>query len=355
MDDMLTNRVSSVVRMDGDGDVRSAVMPLTTQSIGPHIAPAIEFMDRLKENRIGIPAINQGVDPEALHETATGVNLVLGRAQKRLLFIARTFAETGFKEAFRKLHALLIENAEQAYTMRLRGEWVNIDPRPWNSKMDVTVVVGLGYGTKETQVGLMEALLQKQMTVAQMQQGVEGPFLNKGDIFNALSSWTKLALGEKDDERYWTDPESQESIQRQQMQQQEPPAPDPIMVEAQLRNQEMQLRAREMQMKDERERMEILLKHKREIQAMDIEISVEQANMDIRQASEEAKNQTMRDVAAVNATVKEESSLNNLQTEQNRNQTNRDVAAVNATIKEEAALGGLAPRGNGIQPNVGEI
>ena len=105
MDDMLTNRVSSVVRMDRDGDVRAAAMPLAPQPIGTIIAPAMQFMDKVKEDRIGIPAVNQGLDPSALHDTATGINLVLGRAQKRILFIARTFAETGFKQAFKKMHA----------------------------------------------------------------------------------------------------------------------------------------------------------------------------------------------------------------------------------------------------------
>ena len=319
MDDMLTNRVSSVVRMDGDGDVRAAAMPLAPQPIGTIIAPAMQFMDKVKEDRIGIPAVNQGLDPSALHDTATGINLVLGRAQKRILFIARTFAETGFKQAFKKMHALVIENADRAYKLRLRGKWVEIDPRPWNAKMDVSVVVGLGYGTKETQVGMMEALLQKQLTVAQVQQGTDGPWLHKDDIFNALSQWTKLALGEKDNERYWTDPNSEESQQReqQQQQQQQQQQPDPAAMIAQatmqLEQQKLQLEQQKLQMQmqgnmqeEERKRTEMAMKHQREMEALGAKISSEEAALAVQESIAAAKNQTQMDIATLNAVVRED-------------------------------------------------
>ncbi len=316
MDDMLTNRVSSVVRMDGDGDVRTAAMPLAPQPIGQIIAPAMEFMDKVKEDRIGIPAVNQGLDPSALHDTATGINLVLGRAQKRILFIARTFAETGFKQAFKKLHALIVENADRAYTLRLRGKWADIDPRSWNSKMDVSVTVGLGYGTKETQVGLMEALLQKQLTVAQVQQGTDGPFLTKDDIFQALSQWTKLALGEKDNERYWTDPGNPENKQQQQQPQQ-----DPAVLEAQAKMQLEQQKAQGQQQlaqaKLQGEMQRDQAKMAMDTQKVEAEIALQREellhNMQLAREEMNAKLQLERDKAAGELGVKRETAQGDLE------------------------------------------
>jgi len=319
LDDMLTNRVSSVVRMDGDGDVRAAVMPLAPQPIGQIILPVMEYWDKIKEDRIGIPAVDQGLDPESLHDTATGINLVLGRAQKRKLFIARTFAETGFKDAFRKLNQLIIENADRAYTVRLRGKWVDIDPRPWNAKMDLDVTVGLGYGTKETQVALMEALLQKQLTVVEMQGSADGEFLNKKNIYEALKNWTQLALGEKDHERYWTDPEQKEGEPQPQKQEQ----PDPAVVEAQAKmkleqqkaqqdgqlaqakmHAEMQRDQAKMQLEQQQQEADIALKREELLATLSLQREKVNAELALQRDKAAGELGVKRDVAAGDLEIK---------------------------------------------------
>jgi hypothetical protein len=319
LDDMLTNRVSSVIRMDGDGDPRASVMPLTTESIGPHIAPALEFMDKIKDDRTGVLQAGPAADPEGLHKTFGGMNLVLGRAQKRILFIARTFAETGFKDAFKKLNRLLIENADQAYTIRLNGEWTDIDPRPWNAKMDATAVVGLGYGTKETQVALIEQLLQKQLTVIQMQGGPEGDLLSLTEVYEALKQWTQMALGEKDNERYWKDPRPKDGQPKQQKLEQ----PDPAMMEAQGKMQleqqkmqaaqqmdqakmqgDMQLSQAEMAMKQQAQAADIALK--RESMLHEMELAREKVNGELMLAKSKADGElgVKREVAAGDLEIK---------------------------------------------------
>ena len=182
--------------------------------------------------------------------------------------------------------------------------------------MDVSVTVGLGYGTKETQVGLMEALLQKQLTVAQVQQGTDGPFLTKDDIFQALSQWTKLALGEKDNERYWTDPGNPENKQQQQQPQQ-----DPAVLEAQAKMQLEQQKAQGQQQlaqaKLQGEMQRDQAKMAMDTQKVEAEIALQREellhNMQLAREEMNAKLQLERDKAAGELGVKRETAQGDLE------------------------------------------
>ena len=140
--------------------------------------------------------------------------------------IARVFAETGFKRAFRKILKLVITHQNVPDVIRLRNQWVPMDPRSWNAEMDMTITVGLGHGTKEQQVMLAQRLIEMQVRAIELQGGVQGPIVDADKIHASLRKWT-LAAGLKDPDQYWLDPQ-----QAQQQQQQEPP-PDPRLVEAQ--------------------------------------------------------------------------------------------------------------------------
>jgi hypothetical protein len=226
LDDMLTNRPGGLVRVEGGLDPSSAVMPLTTQSLGSYAYPLIEYCDTVRETRTGITRYSQGLDASSLNKTATGINQILGRAQQRMLLIARVFAETGFKRAFKKVLRLVITHQDMPDIVRLRNEWVPIDPRAWNAEMDMTITVGLGHGTREQQVALAQRLIEMQVRAIELQGGVKGPIVDANMVHAALRKWT-LAAGLKDPDIYWLDPK-----QAQQQQQEEPP-PDPRLVEAQ--------------------------------------------------------------------------------------------------------------------------
>jgi hypothetical protein len=50
---------------------------------------------------------------------------------------------------------LIIQHQDQPRTVRLRGKWVEFDPRTWNVDMDATVNTGLGAGTRERDMMMM--------------------------------------------------------------------------------------------------------------------------------------------------------------------------------------------------------
>src|SRR3546814_9865105 len=69
---------------------------------------------------------------------------------------ARIFAETGVKRLFRQILRLLIRHQPRERMIRLRNQWVQIDPRGWNAEMDLVVTVGLGVGSKMEQLAKAE-------------------------------------------------------------------------------------------------------------------------------------------------------------------------------------------------------
>ena len=71
-------------------------------------------------------------------------------------------AELGFRKMFRKALKLFVKHQDKPFTIRLRQEWVPVDPRHWNADMDCTVNTGLGTGSRERDVAALTQIFQLQ-------------------------------------------------------------------------------------------------------------------------------------------------------------------------------------------------
>jgi len=188
VEDVLNNRVASPVRVDADM-VAGHIDYMQTVPIGQHVYPLMEYIDTIRETRTGINRLAQGLDPNALDSTAGGINMLLGRSQQRTLMMAQVMANMGIKRLAKKILRTVIRHQDKARMIRLRGEWVDIDPRTWNMDMDLTVNVGLGTGTQDQQQAGMAMLAQYQEKLIQLQGGVDGPFIFPHNIFNTAAKF----------------------------------------------------------------------------------------------------------------------------------------------------------------------
>lgn len=205
LDDYLTNRPGGAIRVSGMGPVGDSIMPITTAPLGNYAFPLLEYWDSISEKRSGISRLGQGIDPQSINKTATGVNQLLGRTQRRMLLMARNFAEQGFRKAFSKILRIVVRKQDYARVIRLRNEWVPMDPRSWNADMDVTTSVGLGYGTKENQIAMLSRLLEIQERIVSYQGGADGPLVKLDNIHHTARKLT-FAMGEKDADAFFADP-----------------------------------------------------------------------------------------------------------------------------------------------------
>ena len=142
------------------------------QSDWANLAPAdmtgaaytmMEYCDQIKKDRTGVDENLTGLDPNTLQEAKTGaVNRSFEAAQMKIELIARVFAETGVKDLFQKMLRLLVKYQTKERMVKLRDEWISMNPREWDDQMDVRVNVGLGTGNKEQETAQLMNILMLQ-------------------------------------------------------------------------------------------------------------------------------------------------------------------------------------------------
>lgn len=232
MDDLITVKPGGIVRTIGSP--HDKVMPLIVPSIGAQALQGIQYVDGWKENATGINAYYQGLDPNALNKTATGINQLMSASMARTEAIARSFAD-GVKELFMLLHAVTLKHATRAEKVKLDNKWVAIDPREWKSRKNLKVSVGLGTGSKESQAQQLQAL------IAMQYQGLQIGVVKPEHIYKSQTRYANL-LGYRNADEFFADPS-------QNPQQQQPQQPPPEVMVAQMKIQaEQQGRQADMQL-----------------------------------------------------------------------------------------------------------
>ncbi len=211
IDDLLTVRPGGIVRVK----TFDAVKPLQAPPLGAPAFQLLEYIDTIRENRTGVTRYNQGLDADSLNKTATGINTIYTAAQQRIELIARIFAETGVKELFWAIFEIESKHASKPQVMRLTNKWVQVDPREWSDKFDLTVSVGLGTGSHSMQLQGMNLLLQ---VTQQLAATPYAPLIiSPQNVYQQVMGVAR-AIDPKRANQFFTDPGNQQL---------QPPPPDP--------------------------------------------------------------------------------------------------------------------------------
>ena len=295
LDDLLTNRPGGAVRTTGTTPPANNISPMPVQNLGNYAMPLLEYIDSVQAARTGISKYSQGLDAKNLNDTASGMNMILGRAQQRTMLIARLFAETGFKRIMQRILKLLIEHQDKPRVIRLRNKWVEMDPRSWNADMDVTVQVGIGQGTAQNKQATLMNIIGLQKAAIDYQGGVDGPLVDLPKIHNAYDQLVK-ASGYRNADMFFLDPSTPEMQQLYQQMKQNKPPPLEIqkaqlveqtnMQKAQLSHQENLAR---LEHDVQRARNDLEFKYKQHADEMairDAELRLQEAELELKAATE---------------------------------------------------------------------
>jgi hypothetical protein len=221
VDDLMNNEIGGLVRLKSP----QALVDIATPFVAGQVLDAIQYMDLTVESKTGVSKASMGLDPDALQNTsATAARLQAQQGSAQIEVMARNIAEGGMKRLFKLMLNLLVENSCEETMMRLHGEFVSIDPRSWNSGMDVTVNVGIGTGREEQRQIALQQALQMQMQIWTT-YGHSNGMVSMTGIRNTLGDMLALN-GVKNVDRYFNPitPEiEQQLIQQQQMMQQQNP------------------------------------------------------------------------------------------------------------------------------------
>jgi hypothetical protein len=288
LDDLLDGTAGGIIRTRQAG----AVQPLTGQGIGSEVQPLMNYLDQVKTSRTGISEASQGLDPSVLQSTtASAVSATVRGSQQKLESYARTIAETGVKDLFKGILHLVSTYQQQERIVRLRNEFIAVDPQEGSSGFDVIVNVGLGTADDEQKISFLQAIAQKQETILQT-LGADNPICSLPQYVNTLRQITEIG-GFKDANQFFNAPQA---VQMQmQMQQQQKQGQENPVAQAEMQKAQAEIEAKKMKLEADialarekasadiqlaREKMQAELEMRRQELTMEAELRVAKAVTD---------------------------------------------------------------------------
>lgn len=290
MDDLLNTELGGVIRTTALESMRE----IKATFVGADALPMMEYLDKIREDRTKQSQASQGLDADALQSTTkAAVAATISGAQANIELTCRIFAETGVKRLMRGLLKLVQRHQDRPRTVRLRGEWVEVDPKAWDAEMDVTINVALGAGGPEEKLATLGMVKETQEGILQM-LGPNNPLVSMANYRNTLAEMLKLT-GYKDADRYFKQVSEQEGEQPAA-----PPTDDPAqkLAEAQRAETEMKMQVEMAKLALEREKME--REDARELYRINLDAQVKiaiaeaQTKVDINNAAVNAEVEAMR-------------------------------------------------------------
>jgi len=199
IDDVLNNETGAIIRMRAPG----MVQPFTTPFVGQAAFPMLDYMDQVREDRTGMSKAAMGLNADALQSsTKAAVAATISASQGRIELTARILAE-GMKKLFKGILFLVTTHQDKARMVRMRNEWVAIDPRHWDAGMDATINIALGNGDTNERMQALMMILAKQEQILQ-QLGPTNPLVTPQQFSNTLRKIVELS-GFKDASSYFND------------------------------------------------------------------------------------------------------------------------------------------------------
>lgn len=298
LDDLLTSRPGGVVRIKSQGAV-GRLDQGAPDATGSY--QLLDYLELQKESRTGLMRNTQGTNPDAMNQTATGINITTNRADSRIELIARQFAETGMKDLFKLILKLVGQNQDKAAQIRVAGKWVKIDPRAWRNQYDMTINVGLGTGNKDQEINHLMALIQSQ------QMAVPAGIVTPENMFHAHSKLSQ-ALGYKQEGLFFSDPADPQTAQKMP-----PKPPDPEQAKAQAA---MQIEQAKGQMQAQSKQVETQATMQLERDKMEMQARVDQNRQQVEAQQQQAKRESEAQLAQFMAHLDEQKAARQLEHDQ---------------------------------------
>jgi hypothetical protein len=190
---------------------------------------------------------------------------------------------------------MVIRHQNVPRTVRLRGEWVQFDPRDWNAGMDVTINTGLGAGTRERDMQMMQMVMAMQEKLLAA-FGPDNPYVKPENLWNSLSKLVEAA-GLKTPGLYFHEPDQQE-VQAMMQALKNKPSPEMIKAQAQMKMEEakgqmtMQLEMGKAQLAAQMADKKLAADMEAEKAKMQVQVTKEQAQMQADLQVKQAERET---------------------------------------------------------------
>ena len=228
--DLMNVETGALIRMR----TSDAVKPLTVPFVGAAAEGILNYFSEVTENRTGISKASLGLDPSSLMSSSPiAVSGTLSAAQLKIEYIARNFAETALKPLYQGILKLIVQHQDRETMIRLRNEWIPMNPAAWDTGYDVMINVALGGGDENLRMQALQVIAAKQEEIIKT-VGPDNPLVNVQQYSNTLRKMTELS-GFKNSEEFFKDPSKEPPREP------EPEKPSPEEMQMQMMQMQVQL------------------------------------------------------------------------------------------------------------------
>ena len=140
--------------------------------------------------------------------------------------------------------------------IRLRNEWIPMNPAAWDTGYDVLINVALGGGDENLRMQSLQQIAMKQEEILKL-VGPENPICTVQQYSNTLRKIAELS-GFKNSEEFFKDPSKEPPREPQP----EKPSSEEIMMQMQmqLQQQQLELEAKRLQLEEDKAQTDAALK-----------------------------------------------------------------------------------------------
>lgn len=223
------------------GDVTGVVTNIQFADTSGQSLALKEANDREAEFRTGVSRANQGINPDAFSDTATGIELLQNAGNEQFTSRAKQMQNT-LRALGKILLRKVVANQDKETSVYINGEWVPVDPSPWNVDMRCTIKAGMGAANKPQQIGVLSTIIQRQDQIC-LTLGDDNPYVTPDMRINAQHEFV-MAAGFDNPDAYFkkATPDEIAAFMQKKAEQSQQPTPEMQKMQA-----EIQLKAQEQQ------------------------------------------------------------------------------------------------------------
>ena len=275
LDDLLNSTAGGIIRMKNP----NAIVPLQVQSSANQSFPMLEYLDNQQAKRTGVSDMNQGLDANVLSNvSATAVATMTAQSQGKLELIARIFADSGVSSLFQGIFHLICKYQDVERTLLINDKELVLNPREWDNQYNVNISVGIGNGSRDEKIGMLQMILAKQEQIIQ-QYGLSNPLVTLKQYRETLAKFINSS-GYKDDIQFINEitEEQAQQMAQQAAESQGQPAPEVQAAEAiaKAEMQKAQMKAQTDAQKNELEMQKAMMKVQMEQQELELQAKEQQ-------------------------------------------------------------------------------
>lgn len=226
-DSLQNPRFGEVHRVKSD---INAIKDLQKPFVASEAFGMLDYWDNVVQRRTGVSQHSKAMEPERLqNQNATSAVLTQSQAHAKVELVGRNYSNGGLKRLFKGMLQLMVNHQDREMVVKLRNKWVTVNPSLWNPNMDAVVNTGLGTGSRERDLGMLQMILEIQKEVV-ANLGPDNPIVKPSQLHNTVEKIIHSA-GMQTADMFFTEVSDEEMrqwyMQKQAEQQAQSQVPDP--------------------------------------------------------------------------------------------------------------------------------